>query len=116
MCPFSRRSAGKALVGRPDSLPPAVRSVYSSSSNRHRARARRAAIALAAAGAVALPHAQRTLAQSTWNGGNGNWSSPGSWTGGVPNSAAARAFIDGGNVINSVVTLDLTVQLNTLTL
>src|SRR5437016_1823291 len=57
-----------------------------------------AALGAAAAGPVAS-------AQSTWNGGAGNWADPSKWTGGVPNSPTVDVFIDGGNAVNSVVTL-----------
>lgn len=53
---------------------------------------------------LALQFARPTLAQtSSWNGGTGNWSVPGNWTAGVPNSSTAIASI---SVIPSAVTLD----------
>jgi len=35
-------------------------------------------------------------AQSTWNGGTGNWGDSTMWTGGIPDSASAIVYIDGG--------------------
>jgi hypothetical protein len=69
-----------------------------------RARRRRAAAASLFAAAVSA--STGALAQSTWNGGTGNWADPTKWTGGVPNSPTVDVFIDGGNVANSIVTLD----------
>ena len=47
-------------------------------------------------------------ADATWFGGTGNWNVAGNWSPlGVPNSALTSVFIDGGNVINSSVTLNI---------
>ena len=60
-------------------------------------------VAVAATWGTPSSHA----ADSTWFGGTGNWNVAGSWSPvGVPNSALTNVFIDGGNVINSIVTLN----------
>jgi hypothetical protein len=72
-------------------------------------------LAAAAAAACGLP-AQRAAAQ-TWNGGAGNWSTPGNWSGGVvPNTPTNVVFIDGGNALASNVTLDVSESIRGLTL
>jgi len=46
-------------------------------------------------------------AQSTWNGGTGNWGDSTMWTGGIPDSASAIVYIDGGKTgTGSTVSLD----------
>jgi hypothetical protein len=44
-----------------------------------------------------------TATVTTWTGGDGTWSTAAKWTGGVPNSAAADAYIDSQPGTNSVV-------------
>jgi hypothetical protein len=77
---------------------------------------RRRALSLAVGAAAAtLFFDQRAAAQATsiWNGGAGNWNTPGNWsTGIVPNSGTTSVFIDNGNVINSTVTLDISPTVN----
>src|SRR5438046_4612565 len=54
---------------------------------------------------------------ATWNGGTGVWNLATNWSGGVvPNNGADtfNVFIDGGKVVNSVVTDDLSVTINSL--
>ncbi|MGH9774471.1 MAG: SBBP repeat-containing protein [Candidatus Acidiferrales bacterium] len=52
-----------------------------------------------------------------WLGGTGNWSTAADWnTNSVPNSATTDVCIDNGNNVNSVVTLDVTVNVRTLTI
>lgn len=49
----------------------------------------------------------QTSGPSTWAGGTGNWSNGAMWSpSGVPNSSGADVSIDGGNPVNSVVSLD----------
>src|SRR5438105_14778449 len=72
-----------------------------------------------AASAAALNLGQRAFAQATntWNGGAGNWNIPGNWSAGtVPNSGTTSVFIDGGNVLNSAVTLNISASVNNITL
>jgi hypothetical protein len=56
----------------------------------------------------------------SWNGGAGNWSDPTKWDGGVvPNNGAGNTFnvsIDGGNSVNSAVTLDIAATVSKLTI
>jgi hypothetical protein len=56
----------------------------------------------------------------SWNGGTGNWSDPTKWSGGVvPNNGAGNTFsvsIDGGNPVNSAVTLDMAATVSNLTI
>jgi hypothetical protein len=56
------------------------------------------------------------VAADTWLGGTGTWNTPGSWSTGVPNSAATDVAIDGGNATNSSVTLDISPSIKSLTL
>ncbi len=50
---------------------------------------------------------QNASAQSSWNGGTGNWNVAGNWTpGGVPNSSTTDVTITGTSTTASVVTLD----------
>ena len=56
-------------------------------------------------------------ADSTWFGGTGNWNVAGNWSPvGVPNSALTNVFIDGGNVVNSIVTLNTGATIGNLTI
>ena len=54
-------------------------------------------------GSIVTLHAQTA---DTWNGGTGNWSDSTLWSAGVPNGAGASVFVDGGNSVNSTVTVD----------
>ncbi len=56
-------------------------------------------------------------ADSTWNGGTGNWNASGNWTPSVvPNGSSYNVFIDGGNIgINSFVNLDTSATIGNLT-
>ncbi|MBL8381508.1 MAG: hypothetical protein JNM90_00420, partial [Burkholderiales bacterium] len=77
---------------------------------------RRSIVAMAVAAAwAAQPLA---AADSTWNGGTGNWNVAGSWSpAGVPNSALTNVFIDGGNTgAASVVTLNMVAIIGNLTI
>ncbi len=50
---------------------------------------------------------QNASAQSSWNGGTGNWNLAGNWTpSGVPNSSSTDVYITGTSTTASVVTLD----------
>ena len=54
---------------------------------------------------------------TNWLGGTGNWSNAAMWsTGAVPNSASTNVCIDDGNAVASVVTLDISVTVGTLTI
>jgi hypothetical protein len=54
---------------------------------------------------------------TNWLGGTGNWSNAAMWsTGVVPNSTSVNVCIDDGNAIASVVTLDISVNVGTLTI
>ena len=57
-------------------------------------------------------------ADSTWNGGTGNWNVDGNWTpSGVPNGSSYNVLIDGGNIgINSFVNLNTSVSVGNLTI
>ena len=55
------------------------------------------------AGFQATLHAQTV---DTWDGGTDNWSNGALWSAGVPNSASASVFVDGGKAVNSTVTVD----------
>ena len=67
--------------------------------------------------AVFLFCAESSFGQTTdnWNGGSGNWSNPGNWSGGVPNGNF-NVFIDAGNPLTSIVTLDINTAINNLTI
>src|SRR5947208_1054220 len=93
------------------------RTTSNSSFSGDRRRSWRRTAALAAAAALAVAATRRAAAQATWNGGIGNWNSPGNWsTGVVPNSGTTSVFIDGGKVGASIVNLDLTATINALTI
>ena len=73
---------------------------------------------LAAAGLLPVG-AARLASQTTdtWNGGTGNWSDNTLWSNGVPDSASADVFIDGGKTATaSVVNLDSDRTVGRLTL
>src|SRR5271165_4836821 len=54
------------------------------------------------------------FAQDSWNGGTGNWSNPGKWSGGLPGSNSDVLIYSGGD---DYVTLDPgTATINSLTL
>ncbi len=72
------------------------------------------ALILTAACAV-LPLSAQTV--TTWNGGTGNWEDGSFWSNGIPNSADADAFIDGGKTgTASVVTMQKNETVGRLTL
>ncbi len=72
---------------------------------------------MAAALATTWSAAPLHAADSTWLGGTGNWSVAGNWSPvGVPNSALTNVFIDGGNAINSIVTLNVGATIGNLTI
>jgi hypothetical protein len=56
-------------------------------------------------------------ADSTWNGGTGNWNVSTNWSpSGVPNGSSYNVFIDGGNTgINSFVNLNMSTTIGNLT-
>src|SRR5579859_2375975 len=68
-------------------------------------------------GAVCLSCAESSFGQTTdnWNGGTGNWSTPSNWSAGVPNGNF-NVFIDAGNPLTSIVTLDISTAINNLTI
>ena len=67
----------------------------------------RATVGALATMAVLALGAQNVNAQSSWNGGTGNWNIAGNWTpGGVPNSSSTDVTITGTSGTASVVTLD----------
>jgi autotransporter-associated beta strand protein len=79
----------------------------------------RRAITLAAAAALAgLATARRAAAQTDiWLGGVGNWNDPTQWSIGiVPNDPALSVAIDNGNAALSVVTLDISPTIASLTI
>ena len=56
---------------------------------------------------------------ATWNGGAGNWNGAVHWSGNVvPNNGSDTfsVFIDGGNMVGSLVTLDVGVTISNLTI
>ena len=53
---------------------------------------------------------------STWNGGNGNWSTAADWTPNVAPNGNVNVLIDGGNAAASTVTLDINSSVNNLTI
>jgi hypothetical protein len=56
-------------------------------------------------------------AQTTWNGGAGNWSNGSLWsTGTAPNSASANVDVDGGNPVASSVSVDGTFTVGQITI
>ena len=55
---------------------------------------------------AALPGVSHAQTVDTWDGGTGNWSNGALWSAGVPNSASASVFVDGGKAVNSTVTVD----------
>lgn len=55
------------------------------------------------------------MAQSTWDGGSGNWSDA-NWNGGANHTPASDTNVDGAKAGNSTVTLDVTATTNTLTI
>ena len=63
------------------------------------------AASIALVGAILLAPAQ-SHAAIVWNGGVGNWSTAGNWTGGVPNASNADVQVDNGNAVNSTVSVD----------
>ena len=63
------------------------------------------AASIALVGAILLAPGQ-SHAAIVWNGGVGNWSAAGNWTGGVPNASNADVQVDNGNVVNSTVSVD----------
>jgi len=74
--------------------------------NRQRKPVRLALIAAAVAAACSTTSLH--AADATWLGGTGNWNVGGNWSpAGVPNSALTNVFIDGGNALNSIVTLNI---------
>ena len=72
---------------------------------------------LCAAVAATLAALPARAADATWFGGTGNWNLAGNWSPvGVPNSALTNVFIDGGNAINSIVTLNIGATIGNLTI
>ncbi len=70
---------------------------------------------LLAAGGGLLPLSAQTV--TTWNGGTSNWEDGSFWSNGIPNSADADVFIDGGKTgTASVVTLQSQKTVGRLTL
>jgi hypothetical protein len=86
------------------------------SSLRPRQTTRRLIAAAVAGIAVSSLAPTCAVADSIWIGGTGNWSVAGNWTGGVPNSATASAFIDSNPATASVVVLDIAAKVNALTI
>jgi fibronectin-binding autotransporter adhesin len=72
----------------------------------------RSALLLIAVGMLAAPALAQT---STWNGGSGDWSAAGNWTGGVPGSSS-NVVIGGSTDPFGSPTLDVTATVNTLDL
>ncbi|HMO16260.1 MAG TPA: hypothetical protein PKA83_19230 [Pirellulaceae bacterium] len=71
-------------------------------------------IVLASAGAASIGYAQTT---AVWNGGTGIWSTSGNWNPGViPNGALYDVYVDNGNGIGSVVTMNQDVTMGRLTI
>ena len=67
----------------------------------------RATLGAMATMAVLALGAQNASAQSSWNGGTGNWNVAGNWTpGSVPNSSTTDVTITGTSTTASVVTLN----------
>ena len=67
----------------------------------------RATLAALATMAVLALGVHDVHAQSSWNGGTGNWNVAGNWTpGGVPNSSSTDVTITGTSTTASVVTLN----------
>ncbi len=68
-----------------------------------------------AAGCAVLPLSAQTV--TTWNGGTGDWEDGSFWNNGIPNSADADVFIDGGMTgVASVVTMQSNKTVGRLTL
>ena len=77
------------------------------------------ALVLCLASAALPAAAMGANLSATWNGGAGNWNSAAQWSGGVvPNndSDSFNVFIDGGKMVNSVVTLDVNPTISNLTI
>jgi autotransporter-associated beta strand protein len=86
--------------------------------SRRRRSGARPAITLAAAAALAgLAPARWAAAQTAiWLGGVGNWNDPTHWSIGViPNDPALSVAIDGGNPTTSIVTLNISPSIASLT-
>jgi len=65
-----------------------------------------------------MPAARAAVTNVTWLGGAGIYSDAAKWVGGVvPNNAANTfvVFIDGGNVVSSIVTGNVNATINALT-
>ena len=77
------------------------------------ARTLSATVSLAAMAAAFAP-VPAAAAVCTWNGGVGTWATGGSWSCGVVPTSVDDVFIDGGNLVNSVVTLGGTRDAGTL--
>ena len=69
-----------------------------------------------AAGLVGLTPARAPAADVTWLGGTGNWNVGANWSGGSAPAAGDNVFIDGGNAVNSVVSLNVNASINNLTI
>jgi fibronectin-binding autotransporter adhesin len=77
---------------------------------------RMAAILFALAGVCELPSQAQTSV--SWNGGNGNWNTPGDWSGGVvPNNGGGKAYnVTISNGKTETVTLNLNATVSDLTM
>jgi filamentous hemagglutinin len=66
-----------------------------------------AAAAAAALAALPVARAAAQLPAATWNGGNGTWGAAADWSTNVVPDRFTDVLIDGGNPVNSNVTMDL---------
>src|SRR6266446_1909625 len=76
-------------------------------------------LVLLAAGLIEPRCTDAANVNATWFGGTGNWSTAADWSGSVvPNNGADSfsVFIDGGKMVNSVVTLDINPTITNLTI
>jgi hypothetical protein len=69
-----------------------------------------------AVGLVGLIPARAPAADVTWFGGTGNWNVGANWIGGNVPAIGDNVFIDGGNAVNSVVSLNVNANINNLTI